>query len=251
MTRNCVDLVPRIGQLLCAAVIVACQSACGPATPIVKPVIVPTVFVSEADVSVLSRSWMVNATCVRPCWSGLMPGVSTFEDAQAVAERSPYTNREGSYFPLPSRWYWNMGDRVIATMNHGVDAKRVITDIEVRFLDKDISVGEVVSMLGEPEFVDAWIHTDRSGRNRHLIYVYATQGVALQVLAPPNTVPDGSSAANSRELMFFVPGLNNYLGTRWALQHYVRKELPMSWVGFKGFFAYCQAVPSEYPCSGG
>lgn len=246
------DMNPRsrIVQFASAAMVVMCQSACGPSTPIVKPVIVNTVYVSEAELATLSRTWMVDTSCSRPCWSGLMAGVSTFEDAQAVAASSPFTNRKGSYFPLPSVWFWNMGDRVVATMNHGIDARRVITDIEVRFLDKDISVGEVVSTLGEPEFVDAWIHTDRSGRRHELIYVYAAQGFALHVFALPNSVPDGTSAANLRELMFFAPGLNNYLGTRWALQHYLRKELPMPWVGFKGFFAYCQAVPSVYPCNG-
>ncbi len=248
--RKGMNLGVRSVQLLAAAVIVVCQSACGPATPIAPQFIVPTVYVSVADLDVLSRSWMVDSSCSRPCWSGLMPGVSTFEDAQAAAARNTSTNREGSYFPLPSRWFWNIGDRVIATMNYGVDARGVITDIEVRFIDTDISVGEVVTKLGSPEFVDSWIHTERSGRHHELIYVYATQGFALHVVASPNTVPDGSSAASARELMFFAPGLDNYLRTRWALQHYVRKELPMPWMGFKGFFAYCQAGPADYPCKG-
>lgn len=232
---------------------------------------------TTSELKTYARAWFTSPTCSRPCWDGLLPGTSMIEDAYTAAARNSYTER--TWTDPPGEWAWKFrGDPITIVVDYALSGRSTISQTAValeygyrpvsdsahpgewrymtfeRFRPVEesplVTVGEVFAKLGPPEYVAAWIYTDRTGPNHFLVYVFASAGVAITVDEIPGTVPDVGPGAVVARVAFFVPGLENYLAMRgFPRSPFSPSAPPMPWSGFKAFVAYCQNVaPTTTPC---
>lgn len=259
---------PRVSLLVALAVLSACQ--------VTAPTnqAVPMTF---TDLRTYTRAWLADAKCPRPCWDGILPGISAIDDIVQAAAKNRAT--ESTSTPYPGVFVWRFASHQLDVVaNYEPSASRTISTVAIslengyrpiedpahpgewRYMTFErlrpveesplVTIGEVFAKLGPPEYVAAWIYTGRTGPGHYLVYVYTTAGVAIKVDDIPGAVPDAGPGAVVDYVTFFVPGLENYLAVRdFPRSPFSPSAPPMPWSGFKGFAAYCQSVaPTTTPC---
>jgi hypothetical protein len=91
--------------------------------------------------------------CQPPCWKGIIPGETTFEQALDIVQGFEFVNDEGSIYVGDDKSYidWNRGDRSFVHL-FLYENKVLIIQLSTEIGD----LGSVVQLFGEPAGYNVW-----------------------------------------------------------------------------------------------
>lgn len=231
--------------LLCAPFVFAgCgYSGLDQPTTVVAPALGPIDFGSR---------WLAGVNCGRGCWEGIQPGRTSYSSAKQVLMVHPLIAAGTSLEPVLGSIGWNMADQAIATIGLSGPNAEAIQFVHVRFLSESYPLADVFQMLGEPDYVDAWVdivNVEHPERKFSLTYIFSAQGAAVTLAVPRGQRPDDGPSARYAELLLFVPGLDSYVQARWgrSLNPFGGKSISR-WIGHRGFGYYCRPIVDGATC---
>ncbi len=167
---------------------------------------------------ILPEDALTAGGCSAPCWQGLTPGQSTLEDVEALLRRTdPLTILVSEYPTGNECMSWKIG---VEFNNRVFDTRAIhIEGDEVRFIESssrlDLSLRQVVSRFGLPEYTQAVVAKGPDGQFYVLEVYYPAKGLAF--VLEPNQRDVGQIKANTpvSRIQYFPPGdLLSYLTTK-------------------------------------
>jgi len=102
-------------------------------------------------ISICGCQTTTNASkCTLPCWEGITPGETTEEEAKRIIEKEYYIKKIEEMLPRHMRVEWYTDD---------YEGRMIIYDdlvvgIEIWFHKEQLTIGDIVSQIGEPETVE-------------------------------------------------------------------------------------------------
>lgn len=230
----------------------ACGIGQGVATPTPVQSGISKVSQKLAGLQDWQHHWLEGIPCRPPCWEGITPGQTSFNDAVELLKKNPATTMvqisEGSDKKPFASWNWlnNLSSANIQlNTNNGVIEARAgksgtITKISSR-LPASFKLGEIIRVYGEPSHVWAtWEGNPHAGINDipavyfYVHLVYLPQG--FKVYFWDNYKPVLSETSLFEEPVFFMPeieGLTEAYSKQWV-------KFLVPWGGFQTFNFYCR-----------
>jgi hypothetical protein len=167
---------------------------------------------------ILPADALTSDGCSAPCWQGLTPGQSTLEDVEALLRRTDPLTILVSEYPAGNECKnWKVG---VQLNNGGFDNRTIhVEGGEVKFIESsstlDLSLQQVVSRFGSPEYAQAVVAKGPDGQLYILEVYYPAKGLAF--VLEPNQRDVGQIRSNTpvARIQYFPPGdLLSYLATK-------------------------------------
>lgn len=215
--------------IICIVFLVSCNGISVHKTPMPPPTALPTPLPSPTPTKSKfyydwKSDWLNSRTCAPPCWEGITPGQTSFQEAMEILTNMPSAR---STTPTGTGVQWEgKGQSYYGNAALENESSRILY-LFIRFnLKQNISLEEALSVFGDPLYV----HPDACAHGRCEVYViYPESGLALMTTSI-STHDDTVMIDRSSEVQgikFFIPGIDNYLKLVPSLGYEVRK-----WEGY-------------------
>lgn len=157
--------------------------------------------------------------CILPCWEGITPGVTSAEEAERILQKK-YQITDSEEFPKYTSIDWKGEDREgIITFSKGITTGMNITYSP----EEQLTLGDIVAMLGEPEWVDVTIGPGDNDMCGLALY-FPSQGTVVDSYRP-----DDSGVIEASQ---HVRGLLLFVGREGASSGFDPEARKVNWSGF-------------------
>lgn len=221
-----------------------------------------TVANSQTQTNSQLDEWLHGVPCQPPCWEGITPDHSTFDQVEKLVASSSWAAnitklkyKDGSGEIGWDRPNKPSNEKKFATWGGTVsfDSNSIATGIFVR--PRAYKLSEIVAAYGFPEYVIANTHRtspETSGYNNSLHVIYLSKGFSLwidqiAVIPAPFPLDKINGDVILTEVDFFPPGTydNSVSGDDLMVSHLDKVMVP--WQGYNTFAFYCR---NEYVSGG-
>lgn len=197
----------------------------------------------------LSRRWLQKVPCAAPCWEGIVPGITTVQEARRILSEPPlHFDIEAEGYSSPLSLYWIGSDYLYGEVifDPKVQTPKV-TELLVS-LTRPFAISEVFAVYGEPDYLV--IHSGTAEEDTDIVfysvsYVYPSHGLTFNV---SGTVAPLSPGGETNWIVFFQPppeGVDSLSYLSESMSGPGAQLVP--WDGFKPFREYCvEAFPADY-----
>jgi hypothetical protein len=169
------------------------------------------------------------ASVPQPCWYGIVPGVTSLEDAQAfLDDATTYTFSSKRTLNITHYWRYEASGLCALTL---VEFNAIVREIGLRCREVKVVVGEVYAVVGTPNFVMPDLEN---------IYLYHP-GQGIFYITTGGMSDDG----------LMLVGVENEIRSL-ALRSEAPRGLDgftFAWHGFIPFWRLCQLEPHNELCS--
>ncbi len=234
-------------QLIITIVLTLTLVACGddsqPASP---PAAVITPTTTPTPVPDWRKRWLQGIPCRLPCWEGITPGITSYDEAlKLLSADKRITNIRTYSSNIPKTAYNNKAEelKVIEWSWGGLAQGEILTKSdgyeEVKYLRPgygiSFSLKEIMAAYGEPQFIQAYTQLDDVGQTYGLVLIFKDKGFAIDTGGiKPITLEE---SLTFRDFVIFGPDIENL-----KLQIVVRDEWLQSWQGFKDYDYSCWKI---------
>lgn len=162
----------------------------------------------------------------QPCWYGIVPGVTTAEEANQIAQKQQFRQVVSGAYPLAFEPASNSG-LIFIGLNY--DLSQIVKGI-ILYFDERIRLGNVLSVTGSPDK----IYIFDMLRKTKLVHHYSNSYIHID--------PDGGID----RLSLYRSGVNHL--TLSTTTH-TRSITVLPWEGFKRPSYYCRLNPALAFCN--
>lgn len=178
-------------------------------TPTAAPTLAPDAYAE------LTMRWLTGVPCRAPCWEGITPGETAYDDAVELLRDKPFLLEEGSEYP---ERYELAGDPVDS----------IVVDVP-----KQVALKDVIAAYGEPSHIVAFMLHGLHGDG--VIYVvdigWQAQGIVLE--HGSRSEPEINGELSLDLLQLYAPEL-------YGLGGKAHGAVTVPWEGYNSFSHYCQ-----------
>jgi hypothetical protein len=112
-------------------------------------------FPSPEDEAKIDRSLVTGDPCSPPCWQGIYPGSTRGEDVIVILRDLDFIDTD-SFQHADESVFWDSAISDTNTWLGAVDvADRIVSEIRIRQIEYDLTLGELISIYGNPDGVGA------------------------------------------------------------------------------------------------
>ena len=176
--------------------------------------------------------WLYEPSCSPPCWEQMTPGDTTINEGLSLIKKLngvsiKYSPGKGLYDDR-KQMMWDFNDS--NSSGSGTTDKQgdVISDISLQLnSEENLRISEIISIYGPPEYVNTlgcFGELTNTSCDVHLIYPKI--GMSLGLYLPDQGTDEHnveiSSDLSIRTIVFFSPGVDNYLKALGVFDNFVK-----------------------------
>ena len=167
----------------------------------------------------------VSENCPHVCWFGINPGVTTDVDAKAILKNTNRIKQKSiieDEFGVQAEWYPinSFPNRIGIVFENGIVK-------QISFLNVyPLTVGDLVSLFGEPNEIGISINIVADARYVDYILFYSTKQSAIFASTINNNGPDPEDTI---DILMLIDKLDINNSPNWLVEKY---EVKQPWLGF-------------------
>lgn len=202
--------------------------------------------------SQLQYNWLKGIPCAPPCFEGLIPGITTTDEAVNLLKKNPLvsqvTKKEFDSNVGSISWAWvnpplrakNYISAAGIASYRKIKESLVIDRISPGLGETSFTIGEVIQAYGEPTYIVALSVLQETGGDSYSVhFIYLDKGFIVQTYeySKPSTKPNiYADLVVNDGVEFFEPGFEGLLRN-----YSYNKNKLVPWQGYNSFDFYCQA----------